>query len=141
MDMSIAPIDDTARAAELRRMQGLATGLLIAVTFIFLLARFFEHSSPLLPYVVAFAEAAMVGALADWFAVTALFRHPLGIPIPHTAIIPARKERIAESFGRFIERNFLDPDKIAERVRRQDPAGRLARWLRRPERGGRPPPA
>lgn len=115
-------------------MQGLATGLLIAVTFIFLLARFFEHSSPLLPYVVAFAEAAMVGALADWFAVTALFRHPLGIPIPHTAIIPARKERIAESFGRFIERNFLDPDKIAERVRRQDPAGRLARWLRRPER-------
>ena len=132
--MSIAPMDDVARAAELRRMQRLATGLLILAALIFLLARIFEGASPLLPYVRAFAEAAMVGALADWFAVTALFRHPLGLRIPHTAIVPARKDRIAESFGRFIERNFLDPDKIAERVRRQDPAGRLARWLRQPAR-------
>jgi len=133
--MSLAsPIDDRDRALELRRMQRVATGLLIAASAIFLLAHIFVEASPILPYVRAFAEAAMVGALADWFAVTALFRHPLGIPIPHTAIIPARKDRIAESFGRFVERNFLDPDNIAERVRRQDPAGRLARWLRRPER-------
>jgi uncharacterized membrane-anchored protein YjiN (DUF445 family) len=82
----------------------------------------------------AFAEAAMIGALADWFAVTALFRHPLGLPIPHTAIIPARKDRIAVSFGGFVERNFLDPDKIAERLRRQDVAGRLARSMRHPQR-------
>lgn len=115
-------------------MQRLATGLLVAATIIFVIASLFREVGPWVGFVRAFAEAAMVGALADWFAVTALFRHPLGLPIPHTAIVPQRKERIAESFGRFIERNFLDPDRIVERVRRQDVAGRLARWLRQPER-------
>lgn len=122
------------RAADLRRMQRLATGLLVAATIIFLVASYFRELAPWVGFVRAFAEAAMIGALADWFAVTALFRHPLGIPIPHTAIVPQRKERIAESFGGFIERNFLDPDKIVARVRKQDVAGRLARWLRQPER-------
>jgi uncharacterized membrane-anchored protein YjiN (DUF445 family) len=127
-------MDDIQRAADLRRMQTIATGLLVLATLVFLVTTIFREAAPWVPFVRAFAEAAMIGALADWFAVTALFRHPLGIPIPHTAIVPQRKERIAESFGRFIERNFLDPDKIAVRVRRQDVAGRLARWLRQPER-------
>ncbi|GAB4440680.1 MAG: DUF445 domain-containing protein [Chloroflexi bacterium OHK40] len=129
-------MDETQRAADLRRMQRIATGLLVAATITFLLATIFRELGPWVGFVRAFAEAAMIGALADWFAVTALFRHPLGLPIPHTAIIPARKERIAESFGRFVERNFLDPEKIAARVRRQDVAGRVARWLRQPERSG-----
>lgn len=127
-------MDEQQRAADLRRMKRTATGLLVAVTITFLIASVYEDLWWGVGFVRAFAEAAMVGALADWFAVTALFRHPLGIPIPHTAIIPQRKDRIAESFGRFIERNFLDPDKIVIRVRRQDVAGRLARWLRQPER-------
>lgn len=127
-------MDDTQRALQLRRMQRLATGLLVAMTTLFLLSSYFRESLPWLGFVRAFAEAAMIGAIADWFAVTALFRHPLGLPIPHTAIIPQRKERIAESFGRFIERNFLDPDKIVQRLRRQDVALRVARWLRQPER-------
>ena len=127
-------MDDTQRAAELRRMERLATGLLVAATILFIVASLFRELGPWVGFVRAFAEAAMIGAIADWFAVTALFRHPLGIPIPHTAIVPQRKDRIAESFGRFIERNFLDPEKIALRVRRQDVAGRVARWLRQPER-------
>ncbi|MCS6882785.1 MAG: DUF445 domain-containing protein [Oscillochloridaceae bacterium] len=127
-------MDDTQRAAELRRMQRLATGLLILVTIIFVVATLYRHLGPWVGFVRAFSEAAMIGALADWFAVTALFRHPLGLPIPHTAIIPQRRERIAESLGRFIERNFLDPDRIAERLRRQDIAGRIAQMLRDPRR-------
>jgi uncharacterized membrane-anchored protein YjiN (DUF445 family) len=127
-------MDDTQRAIQLRRMQMIATGLLVAMTIIFLITSYFRDLAPWVGFVRAFAEAAMIGAIADWFAVTALFRHPLGIPIPHTAIVPQRKERIAESFGRFIERNFLDPDKIALRIRKQDVAGRVARWLRHPAR-------
>jgi uncharacterized membrane-anchored protein YjiN (DUF445 family) len=127
-------MDDTQRAAELRRMQTIATGLLVLAFVVFVITTIYRDLAPWVPFLRAFAEAAMVGAIADWFAVTALFRHPLGIPIPHTAIVPQRKERIAESFGRFVERNFLDPDKIAVRIRKQDVAGRVARWMRQPER-------
>ncbi|NTV65531.1 MAG: DUF445 domain-containing protein [Oscillochloris sp.] len=127
-------MDDTQRAVELRKMQRLATGLLIAVTLLFALTSLLVGRWPWLGFIRAFAEASMIGALADWFAVTALFRHPMGIPIPHTAIIPERKERIAESFGRFVESNFLDPEKIAERLQRQDLAVRLARTMRQPSR-------
>ncbi|MFK5047893.1 DUF445 family protein, partial [Klebsiella pneumoniae] len=77
------------------------------------------------------AEAGVVGGLADWFAVTALFRRPLGLPIPHTAIIPTHKDRIGEGLGRFVERHFLDPALVADRLRRSDPAARLAGWLAR----------
>ncbi|MFV9503463.1 MAG: DUF445 domain-containing protein [Oscillochloridaceae bacterium umkhey_bin13] len=115
-------------------MQRLATGLLIAMTVVFIVTSAFREAAPWVGFVRAFAEAAMIGAIADWFAVTALFRHPLGIPIPHTAIVPRRKDRIAESFGGFIERNFLDPEKIVVRIRRQDVSARLARWMRQPER-------
>jgi uncharacterized membrane-anchored protein YjiN (DUF445 family) len=126
--------DDQQRIIDLRRMQRLATGLLVAAGVLFVLTSIFRDVAPWVPFVRAFAEAAMVGAFADWFAVTALFRHPLGIPIPHTAIIPNRKSQIAVGFGRFIEHNFLDPDQITTRIRSQNLVKRLAKWLRSPER-------
>ncbi|MEO6360580.1 MAG: DUF445 family protein, partial [Sphingomicrobium sp.] len=94
-----------------------ATGLLVVMAMIFLGARTLEHDYPSLGYVKAFAEAAMVGGLADWFAVTALFRHPLGLPIPHTAIIPRNKDRIGESLASFLKENFLIAPVVARRMR------------------------
>jgi uncharacterized membrane-anchored protein YjiN (DUF445 family) len=116
-------------------MRRLATGLLVLMALVFLAALYYEPGMPQLGYVRAFAEAAMVGALADWFAVTALFRHPLGIPIPHTAIIPRNKDRIGENLGRFVEENFLAPPLVAERVAHVDFAGKLAKWLAEPTQG------
>jgi uncharacterized membrane-anchored protein YjiN (DUF445 family) len=109
-----------------------ATSLLVAVTLIYAIACVFESVNPALGFVRAFAEAAMVGALADWFAVTALFRRPLGLPIPHTEIIPRSKERIATGIGRFVESNFLAPDAIADRLGAADVAGTVARWAAEP---------
>jgi len=126
--------DDQQRIIDLRRMQRLATGLLVAAGVLFVLTSIWRDAAPWVPFVRAFAEAAMVGAFADWFAVTALFRHPLGIPIPHTAIIPKRKPQIAVGFGHFIAHNFLDPDQITTRIRSQNLVKRLAKWLRSPER-------
>ena len=94
-----------------------ATLLLAGMAVVFLGARQMEGGHPAWGYVVAFAEAAMVGGLADWFAVTALFRHPLGIPIPHTAIIPENKNRIADTMASFLQANFLIPEVVARRMR------------------------
>jgi uncharacterized membrane-anchored protein YjiN (DUF445 family) len=113
----------------LTRMRWIATALFLAVTVIYLLARTFERHYPALAIVAAFAEAAMIGALADWFAVVALFRHPLGLPIPHTAIIPRNKARLAQNLGSFIAGNFLGTVTILERIRAFDPAARLTAWL------------
>ena len=118
--------------AGLRRMRRVATGLLIAVSILYVVAYMLERTHPWLAYVRAFAEAAMIGALADWFAVTALFRHPLGIPIPHTAVIPRNKDRIGEGLGRFVEENFLAPQIVADKIQAADLAGALARWLTDP---------
>ena len=105
--MDVMSASDLDRLAAMQRMKRLALGLLVFVTVVFLLARWQEEHHGWLGYVRAFSEAAMIGALADWFAVTALFRHPLGIPIPHTAIIPHRKDQIGESLGNFVQENFL----------------------------------
>jgi uncharacterized membrane-anchored protein YjiN (DUF445 family) len=113
-------------------MKVVATGLLVAMAAVFAVARAFEHRYPALTYVKAFAEAAMVGGLADWFAVTALFRHPLGLPIPHTAIIPRNKDRIGEALARFIQENFLIPSVVARRMRNIDVAGAAGRFLQTP---------
>lgn len=121
--------DDTGRRRELRRMRGLATGLLVLMLVVFIAARFHEPLWPWLSFVEAFAEAAMVGALADWFAVTALFRHPLRVPIPHTAIIPRNKERLGRSLGNFIANNFLDEDVVVHKLRSLNVAPRAADWL------------
>ena len=98
-------------------MRVAATALLVAMAMVFIVARQFEHLHPAVGYLIAFTEAAMVGGLADWFAVTALFRHPLGIPIPHTAIIPEKKDRIADTMAGFLRDNFLTPTVVARRMR------------------------
>ena len=123
---------DAVRRAELRRMKQLALVLLIGAAVVFVVARSLEDRHGWLGYVRAFAEAAMVGALADWFAVTALFRHPLGIPIPHTAIIPTRKDDIGRGLGEFVQQNFLTPDVLGEKIRAAKPAARGGAWLAEP---------
>src|SRR6187551_407962 len=117
-------------------MKRVATGLLVVMAAVFFAARAFEPRYPWLGYVKAFAEAAMVGGLADWFAVTALFRHPLGLPIPHTAIIPRNKDRIGQALANFINENFLTPSVVARRVRNIDVAGAAGRFLRTPAAEG-----
>jgi uncharacterized membrane-anchored protein YjiN (DUF445 family) len=130
---SLAAFDDDAgRRAALRRMKVTATALLVAAAVVFVVTRSLEDSVSWLGPIRATAEAAMVGALADWFAVTALFRHPLGLPIPHTAIIPANKDRIGRALGLFVQRNFLAPDLVAARVRDAGPAARIGGWLAQP---------
>jgi uncharacterized membrane-anchored protein YjiN (DUF445 family) len=113
-------------------MKAAATGLLFVMAAVFAIARALEPRYPLLGYVKAFAEAAMVGGLADWFAVTALFRHPLGLPIPHTAIIPRNKDRIGEALANFLKENFLIPSVVARRMRNIDVAGATGRFLQTP---------
>ena len=109
-----------------------ATGLLVVMAGLFAVCRALEPRYPWLSFVKAFAEAAMVGGLADWFAVTALFRHPLGLPIPHTAIIPRNKDRIGEALATFIRENFLIPSVVARRMRNIDVAGTVGRFLQTP---------
>jgi uncharacterized membrane-anchored protein YjiN (DUF445 family) len=116
----------------LQTMRLVATGLLIVMAFVYAAARACEAGHPWLGYVRAFAEAAMVGGLADWFAVTALFRHPLGLPIPHTAIIPKNKDRIGDALASFLRQNFLIPSVVARRMRRLDLAGATGRFLAAP---------
>ena len=130
--LSLRPEQDAEREAALKRMKAWATSLLLLASVIFVIAKLFESRYPWLAIVVATAEASMVGALADWFAVTALFRHPLGIPIPHTAIIPARKDRVGITLGQFVQRNFLNKDVIAQRLTMLRPAERLSKWLQEP---------
>jgi uncharacterized membrane-anchored protein YjiN (DUF445 family) len=113
-------------------MKAAATGLLLVMAVVFAAARALEGQYPALSYVKAFAEAAMVGGLADWFAVTALFRHPLGLPIPHTAIIPRNKDRIGEALARFLQENFLIPGVVARRMQNIDVAGATGRFLQTP---------
>ena len=114
-------------------MKAAATGLLVVMAGVFIAARQFEAAYPWLGFVKAFAEAAMVGGLADWFAVTALFRHPLGLPIPHTAIIPRNKDRIGEALANFLRENFLIAPVVARRMRNIDLAGAVGRFLQAPQ--------
>ncbi len=125
------PSLDAQRAA-LRRIKAVALSMLVVAAVVFILARSFEDGRAWVGYVRAFAEAAMVGGLADWFAVTALFRHPLRLPIPHTAIIAKRKDEIGRGLGEFVRTNFLVPSVLEERVRAFRPAERLATWAAEP---------
>lgn len=126
---------DQSPPEALVRMRLIATGLLVAMALVYLVARSLENSYQAFGFVRAFAEAAMVGGLADWFAVTALFRHPVGLPIPHTAIIPRNKDRIGESLASFLRDNFLVPGVVARRMRRLDLASSVGRWLASPVGG------
>jgi len=130
-----SPSPDPA-LARLRGMQRLASALLLAAAAAYAVARAYESVHPAVGYLRAFCEAALVGGLADWFAVTALFRHPLGIRLPHTAIIPANQARIGEALGRFVEHNFLSREVIAAKLADADLTAMLARWLADAPRSG-----
>ena len=132
---AIEPIgqqDIAQRRAELQRMRVYAVCLLVLMLIVFIAASTLQARCPWLSYLRAFAEAAMVGACADWFAVVSLFRHPFGIPIPHTAIVPRHKKRIGENLGLFITNNFLAPTEVAHRLKSVDAAGWAVRWVREP---------
>src|SRR6195256_4803811 len=126
---------DAARAAELRRVKALATLVLAGTLALFVAAKSLLHLHPAFGFVAAFAEAATIGGLADWYAVVALFRRPLGLPIPHTAIIPHNHLRIADTLGEFIETNFLAAEPVEARLREVDFAALVADWLSDRERG------
>lgn len=127
-------VDDAAKIAALRRTKLIATGSLVLAFVLFLVARSMQHIHPAIGFVAAFAEAATIGGLADWYAVVALFRHPLGLPIPHTAIIPENQNRIADNLGRFIEVNFLAPEPVKQKLSEVDFASLVADWLSNIER-------
>jgi uncharacterized membrane-anchored protein YjiN (DUF445 family) len=133
--MTVDP--DLEKRQGLRRMKLVATSVLVIAAAIYVVAKINEESGAWVGYVRACAEAAMIGALADWFAVTALFRHPLRIPIPHTAIIPKRKDQIGESLGEFVESNFLTRDVIDERLRGAELGRRAGEWLAAPANANR----
>ncbi|MEU7028675.1 DUF445 domain-containing protein [Streptomyces sp. NPDC015232] len=130
---------DAEKSRGVRRMKALATGLLALVATVYALATWAESAGAggWAGYVAAAAEAGMVGALADWFAVTALFRRPLGLPIPHTAIIPTKKDQLGASLGSFVGENFLSADVVRGRLRGFGIARRLGLWLADPAHADR----
>ncbi len=129
--------DDDLRRVRLFRMKRVATSMLVVVALLFVVARALETRFHWLGFLRAFAEAAMVGGIADWFAVTALFRHPMGIPIPHTAIVPARKDRIGVALGNFVQRNFLTREVVTGKLTGMRLGERAAGWLAGPENSRR----
>ncbi|MFE9019137.1 DUF445 domain-containing protein [Streptomyces sp. NPDC007808] len=130
---------DEEKRRGVRRMKITATGMLLCVALVYVLAKWASNAGAgdWASYVAAAAEAGMVGALADWFAVTALFRHPLGIPIPHTAIIPNKKDQLGVSLGEFVGENFLSEDVVRQRLRAVGIGSRLGAWLADPEHADR----
>jgi uncharacterized membrane-anchored protein YjiN (DUF445 family) len=126
---AVEPESAALRARRLAAARRRATALLVAVTALFIAVTAAGAHGTLIGYVQAGAEASMVGGVADWFAVTALFRRPLGLPIPHTALIVERKDQFAATLGQFVQENFLNADVLAERIRSANLVPRLAAWL------------
>ena len=123
------PMAEEAQIQRLQRMRRTATGLLALCLAVLVCAKAFEPRYPALAYLAAFAEAAVIGGLADWYAVVALFRQPLGLPIPHTAILPRNQERVAESLGDFIKTHFLADEPVRAKLKDTDFARMLCDWL------------
>ncbi|MFE1177319.1 DUF445 domain-containing protein [Streptomyces sp. NPDC058773] len=134
-----AGVADEERRRAVRRMKALATGLLLAVAVVYVLAKWAGSAGAggWTGYVAAAAEAGMVGALADWFAVTALFKRPMGLPIPHTAIIPTKKDQLGQSLGDFVGENFLSAEVVRRRLRSVGVGRRLGGWLAEPRNADR----
>ncbi|MFJ3958061.1 DUF445 domain-containing protein [Arthrobacter sp. NPDC090010] len=126
--LALSPAD-AAKASALARMKGIALALLLLLAVVFCISFALQERYPWLAYVRAASEGGMVGALADWFAVTALFRHPLGLKIPHTAIIPRKKDQIGASLGDFVGSNFLSEEVIRTKLAGTDLARLIGRWL------------
>jgi uncharacterized membrane-anchored protein YjiN (DUF445 family) len=123
---------------DLRRMKAVALGFLLGAAVVYVVARRYEDAAAAwVGYVRAMAEAGMVGALADWFAVTALFRRPLGLPIPHTAIIPRKKDALGANLGDFVGANFLADQVVRDKLRRVGVGARVGRWLAQPRHAER----
>lgn len=124
----------TQKEIQLRKHKTFATGLFFLMAFVYGLMVYFQHTSPesWMGYVEAFSEAGMVGALADWFAVTALFKHPLGIPIPHTNLIERKKNDLGRNLGSFVKTNFLSPENIRPYVEKLDVVRFVSGWLNKP---------
>src|SRR6202045_3167833 len=122
---------DAQRRRGLRRMKVVALSFLVGATVVFFVCTWAQSNGAAawVGYVRAGAEAGMVGALADWFAVTALFKHPLGIPIPHTAIIKRKKDQLGEGLGTFVRENFLSPEVVGTKLREAQIPSRLGKWL------------
>jgi uncharacterized membrane-anchored protein YjiN (DUF445 family) len=129
----LSPADEIQVRRALRRNRLLATGLLALMIVIAIATRLAPSPGWLVQLVRAGAEAGIIGGLADWFAITVLFRHPFGIPLPHTAILPSNKDRIGRSLGSFVERNFLVPEVILPKMQQTDLTGKIASWLALPE--------
>jgi uncharacterized membrane-anchored protein YjiN (DUF445 family) len=134
---AVPSAQDPKLASRLRRMRLFATALLLVMAVIYVGTTWFASPAAYVGAIRAFAEAALVGGLADWFAVTALFRRPLGLPIPHTAIVPARKNEIGRALARFIRDHFLVREAVERRLRRANLAARLAGWLEEGENAAR----
>src|SRR5215471_3004642 len=130
---SVADFTEESARRRLKRNRALAGGLLLLAAALLVATHFVPQPGFTVLLLRAAAEAGIVGGLADWFAVTALFRRPLGLPIPHTAIIPHNKDRIAEALGRFVEVNFLTEETVLKKLRTARAAGRFTRWLAAPE--------
>ncbi len=125
-----------AIAAKSSNIRIVATGMLVVMAIVFVGAKTYQDVHPAIGFIRAFAEAGLVGGLADWFAVTALFRHPMGLPIPHTAIVPRNKNRIGDTLARFLLTNFLLPRLIARKMQTVDVAGAVGKFLSEPAEGG-----
>src|SRR5260370_31776475 len=126
---SSATPGDAQRAAELKRVKAQATLVLAGTLTLFVVAKIFLHVHPAFGFVAAFAEAATIGGLADWYAVVALFKRPLGLPIPHTAIIQGNQHRIADKLGEFIEVHFLEAGPVDAKLRQIDFGSFIAHGL------------
>lgn len=122
-------LTEAEQRRELRRHQRLATGCLIGAALLYGISHWLDHDSYWLHLVRAAAEAGLIGGIADWFAVVALFRRPLGLPIPHTGILPRNKERLGRGLGRFVSRHFLDPAVVEQRMQTSSPALHVGHWL------------
>ena len=121
--------EEVRQAAELRHHRRIATASLVGAVGVYVATQLVDDPGYGILLVRAGAEAGLIGGIADWFAVVALFRRPLGLPIPHTAILPRNKDRLGTGLGRFVSRHFLDPDVVQARLRESEPARRLGHWL------------
>jgi uncharacterized membrane-anchored protein YjiN (DUF445 family) len=132
LNRRVRDMSEAEKRARLRRRRFVALAALVALLIASVASSVWQHAIPALQWLRAFAEAGVAGAIADWYAVVALFRHPLGLRLPHTAIIPRNKDRIAASVGAFIETNFLTSENVSEKLDRLDLAASASEWLREP---------